>query len=568
MPRPLKILIADDTPINIKPVEIVARKLGHEVIEAADGVQAVERYREASPDLVIMDIMMPRMDGLEAVRQIRALPADRWVPILFYSALDSVDDIINGLSMGADDYITKPANLQLIRAKLQVYARILELQDAVYAQKVELAAWRAQAEAQNALGRHVMERLIDAKGLADPMLRWVNLPAQTFSGDLLCAARTPDDVLYVMLADATGHGLASALSALPLTQVFYGMTAKGFPLPSLVTELNRKLKQLLPADRFVAATLAGIDVRGQTIEVWNGGNPKAILIDDQGAILRQFASNHLPLGVLPPELFSQRTEVLHFHSPCELILFSDGVLEAENPAGERLGYGGVLRLISGAPAGVRFEHLYVGVIDHMDAAEGHDDVSILAVNIPLEARQTPRLSSAVHSVSPQRVSEWQMALSWGIEELRSLDVVPAVLGLMAQIHALAGHQGALFIILSELFNNALDHGLLGLDSAIKSQENGYELYLAERNSRLARLSSGRIDMDFHLHIADDHPVLDITFADSGTGFDYQRYLAERLETGRALPPQVHGRGIMLVRALCESLVYSERGNRVTARYAL
>jgi len=566
--RPLKILIADDTPINAKPVEIVARKLGHEVILAADGIEAVERYQDSTPDLVVMDIMMPRMDGLEAVRQIRALPVDRWVPILFYSALDGIDDIVNGLALGADDYLTKPANLQLIRAKLQVYARILALQDAVHEQNLELAAWRAEAEAQSELGRHVMERLVDANGLSDPMLRWVNLPAQTFSGDLLCAARTPDDALYVMLADATGHGLASALTALPLTQIFYGMTAKGFPLPSMVSELNRKLKQLLPADRFVAATLASIDIRTQTIEVWNGGNPKAILIDEEGTILRQFASTHLPLGILPPELFSHATELMRFSGPCELILFSDGVLEAEDPAGERLGLGGVLRLLDDAPAGERFEHLYVGVVNHMDAVEGHDDVSILAVNIPRESRQEPRLLSRVPHLAGQVVSEWQLSLSWGIQELRSLDVVPVLLSMIGQVHALAGHQGALFILLSELYNNALDHGLLGLDSSIKNQENGYERYLAERASRLARMNSGRIDMDFHLHMAENRAVFDITFIDSGAGFDFGRYLIEHREDAEPEVDKAHGRGILLLRSVCESLVYSGCGNRVTARYAL
>lgn len=118
-----------------------------------------------------------------------------------------------------------------------------------------------------------MERLTDTAGLRDPMLRTYNRPAGDFSGDLLCATRGPRDILYLLLADATGHGLPAALSAMPLPQVFYGMAAKGFSLASMAEELNRKLKRLMPADRFVAATLAAIDVAGGTVEIWTAETP-------------------------------------------------------------------------------------------------------------------------------------------------------------------------------------------------------------------------------------------------------------------------------------------------------
>jgi anti-sigma regulatory factor (Ser/Thr protein kinase) len=125
------------------------------------------------------------------------------------------------------------------------------------------------------------------------------------------------------------------------------------------------------------------------------------------------------------------------------------------------------------------------------------------------------------------------------------------------------------MILSELFNNALDHGLLGLDSSLKDAPDGYERYLEARAERLAQLSSGRIDMGFHLRMEADKPVLDITFSDTGCGFKYGRY-AENRDRAAAMTDGVlpHGRGIMLINAMCQSLVYSGIGNRVTARYAL
>ena len=189
----LKILIADDTPTNLKQLEIVSRRAGHQPILAADGETALALYQSESPDLVFMDIMMPGMDGIEAVQRIRALPTEKWTPIVFYSALDSMQDIVRGLQAGGDDYLVKPASTQLLQAKLNAYSRLLALQKKELGYIEELKSWRQEAEEQARLGAHVMARLTDAEGLSDPMVESFNLPADTFSGDLLCAARGPGE---------------------------------------------------------------------------------------------------------------------------------------------------------------------------------------------------------------------------------------------------------------------------------------------------------------------------------------------------------------------------------------
>jgi two-component system, HptB-dependent secretion and biofilm response regulator len=566
--RPLKILAVDDTLSHIIPVQAIARNLGHAVVIARDGVEAVEMFKAEAPDLVFMDIMMPNMDGLTAVQQIRALPGDKWVPIIFYSARDTVQDIIRGLEIGGDDYLIKPANPELIKAKINRYARVLGFQDKTLEYSRELQMWRHEAEHQAELGHHVITRLVDAKGLRDPMLRWLNIPAQTFSGDLLCAARAPGDVLYVMLADATGHGLAAALSSLPLTQIFYGMTAKGFPLRAIAEELNRKIKSLMPADRFVAATLATIDARNQTIEVWNGGNPSALLVGASGNILMRWPSRHPPLGILPETLFSGSTEIVNYQEPGDLVLCSDGVIEAESPDGQPFGQVGLESLLTHAPWEQRFENLQIGLITHLGGSEDHDDISYLFVrasmpttkNLPTPTRPESR------AALPLQVSEWRLELTWGAQELGYLDVVPAVMAMLGQIQSLRPHQGSLFLILSELFNNALDHGLLGLDSTLKGQPGGFDQYLQLREERLAALHNGRIDMSFHLHMDEDRPTLDLALADSGPGFDYARHLSGLgSPEGSALP---HGRGINLVQSLSRELIYSGSGNRVLVRLAI
>jgi CheY-like chemotaxis protein/serine phosphatase RsbU (regulator of sigma subunit) len=562
----LKILIADDTPTNVKQIEILARRSGHTAITAGDGQSAVDLFKAESPDLVIMDIMMPGMDGLTAVRHIRALPTEKWTPIVFYSALDGMQDIVRGLEAGGDDYVVKPASIQLLQAKINAYARLLALQDKELNYIKELKSWRSDAEEQNRLGAHVMARLTDAEGLRDQMVHSFNLPAETFSGDLLCAARTPAGVLNVMLADATGHGLSAALSAMPITQTFYSMTAKGFPLSSIAGELNRKLKAILPPDRFVAATLAAVDVHNQTVELWNGGNPDALFVNRQGRVSMQWASLHPPLGILPENIFSGMTETAVFQESGDLVLCSDGLVEAENPDGQWLGLDGAVALLAGAQAGqARFARVLEGVEAHLGGQSGRDDISFMMVSVPIERRQVFRFTAP----TPRHqggVAEWRLNLFYSADELRYLDVVPAILGLMVQVVVLKPHQGALFLIISELFNNALDHGLLGLDSAIKGGIGGFETYMHQRTERLSGLEAGHIALSFLIHEDEGRAVLDIDVSDSGAGFDHATLgqpAGQDIDSARP-----HGRGIALVRNLCADVIFSGVGNRVWARYLL
>ncbi len=561
----MKILIADRLPVDAQPLAEVALSLGHRPIMAVDGESALAAFQAETPDLVFMDIGMPGLDGVTAVQKIRALAAGRWTPVIFYSASDRMQDIVGGLEAGGDDYLLKPASTPLLAAKINSYARQIALQGEVRGYAAELARWRADSEEQIRLGAHVMARLTDAAGLRDPMLRHFNLPAETFSGDLLCAARAPGDVLNVLLADAAGHGLAAALSAMPLTQAFYSMTAKGFPLPSIAEELNRKLKAILPADRFVAATLASVDVRNQTVEVWNGGNPDALFMNTRGDVPMRWSSRHPPLGILPEQLFSGVTETVVFHEPGDLVLSSDGLTEAENRAGQRLGIDGVIRYLSCShESDARFKCLHNGVAAHLEGQPARDDISGLMISVPIDRRRQLRFDTP-RMISQSQFAEWRLALSYNAQELRYIDVVPAVLGLATQVQALKEHQGGLFLVLSELFNNALDHGLLGLDSVTKSWIGGFELYLQQRAERLGKLEQGRIDLSFLLHQDEARAVLDITLQDSGPGFDYSRNLPDQGELSEA-NEQVYGRGIALVKSLCDQVVFSGTGNKVWCRY--
>ena len=124
----MKVLAVDDNRTNLHILQVFLKKLGHDVILAENGEEAVQKFITESPDLVLLDIMMPVMDGFEAARQIKAMCHDRWKPIIFLSALNRDENLVEGLEAGADDYLTKPINFVVLAAKLRSMQRSLAMQ--------------------------------------------------------------------------------------------------------------------------------------------------------------------------------------------------------------------------------------------------------------------------------------------------------------------------------------------------------------------------------------------------------------------------------------------------------
>ena len=313
------VLVVDDHIQTRLVLTRLLERMGYAVRTAENGLRAVEEVANVRPDIVIMDLEMPVMGGFEATERIRASSTGGWLPIVFLSATPDSASLINALNAGADDYLVKPVGYTVLRAKMRAVSRMLNLQRELETRTANLEAYRDAEEERNRMAEHVIRRLAKNNTPTEAVLRQWTAPASLFSGDLIAAARTPGGLLHVMLADGAGHGLAAALCALTVAQPFHRMTQKGYPLSTIVREMNKKIRELLPVERFVAATLVCVDFKQQLVEVWNGGNPPLAVIAGGGDILHLARSLHLPLGVAPEDLFSGEREILHFDEACQIV---------------------------------------------------------------------------------------------------------------------------------------------------------------------------------------------------------------------------------------------------------
>jgi len=133
--EPLTILIAEDSAADRLLLSTIVRRQGHEVLTAANGAEAVDLFRRQQPDLVLMDAMMPVMDGFEAARQIKALAGETLVPIIFLTSLTESEALVRCLDAGGDDFLAKPYNQVILAAKIKAMDRLRRLQATVLQQR-------------------------------------------------------------------------------------------------------------------------------------------------------------------------------------------------------------------------------------------------------------------------------------------------------------------------------------------------------------------------------------------------------------------------------------------------
>lgn len=510
----MTILVVDDMATNRQVLQLFLTKQGCHVLVAGDGQQAVDICRQEKPDLVLMDVMMPIMDGYEATRRIKAEHTDRWLPVVFLSALDKEENLVAGLEAGGDDYLPKPINLVVLHAKLRSLARTLRLQrsldearrwneaisnsiddciitidEAAVIQSVNAAAthlfgyepaelvgksmsilvpdmtakdhgryvmgcadesqpnvvgvshcqingvtkdgrpvileagvsemkqhgrrlfvgilrdigarvaaeetlrrhaaqlqrYHDEREVENALASEILARLLQRPGLADPCVHYWLAAASDFSGDIVAAFRSPSGRLYAMLADGTGHGLAAAISQLPVLAAFYGLAEHDYPLGFIAYQVNRQLLNFMPTGRFVAATMVCLDCQAGSAVLWTGGMPEALLIDQDGHIVTGLTPSNLPLGIIDFDEDSMDVRTIACQPGSQLVFVSDGLTEARNPAGEAFGMEHLAAILSRNPPGQRLDAVRNAVREHQGGLAADDDISIMIIDCGMPA---------------------------------------------------------------------------------------------------------------------------------------------------------------------------------------
>ncbi|SDR22221.1 Serine phosphatase RsbU, regulator of sigma subunit [Pseudomonas moorei] len=555
----LTILIAEDSAADRMLLSSIVRRQGHQVLTAANGAEAVEVFRLQCPQLVLMDAMMPVMDGFEAARQIKALAGETLVPIIFLTSLSESEALARCLEVGGDDFLAKPYNQVILSAKIKAMDRLRRLQATVLQQRDQIARHHEYLLNEQRVAKAVFDKVAHSGCLNAPNIRYLQSPYALFNGDLLLAAFTPAGDMHVLLGDFTGHGLPAAVGAMPLAEVFYGMTAKGYGLAETLREMNAKLKRILPVDMFCCATLLCLSFQRRSVEVWNGGMPDGYLHSIATGERTPLTARHLPLGVLSPQTFDDRTEVFPMALGDRVFLLSDGVIDTCD-ADEQLF--GVQRLQAVFAANRHPDALFEEIEQALRDFGGvtRDDVSMVEISLLEPAQLNP--PALVYSDSGQSCPlDWSVSFEFRAATLKRFNPLPYLLQLLLEVHGLRTQSGALYSVLAELYSNALEHGVLGLDSSLKRDVSGFTRYYQQRNARLDELQDGFVRVHLQVTPQGEGGCLAIRVEDSGKGFDVERVLERPLD-----PVRLSGRGVSLIRQLGRNASWSDNGRSARVEF--
>ncbi|GAB1394055.1 two-component system response regulator HsbR [Rhodocyclaceae bacterium] len=569
----MNILLVEERAAEVAALCAILHPLGHTVMVCAGGDLALLQFARQQPDVVITAAFVPGLDGFSLAQAIQQRVAPHWHPVIIIAAECDESLQTRAIEAGADSFLVAPVSPVALAARLVTIERLLTLQRDAAARMAQLTRFLAAEEEDLHIARHLIEHQMSPEGdkgrgrFEDPAIEIWQQTCARLGGNMVSVNRAPGGVLHAMLADASGYGLSACVSLLPLIAPFYRMSAKGLSLQTIVRELNAKVRHALPEKRVVAAQLVSVDPREGVLSIWNGGMPTAFILDGFGHHFMEFPLTHPPFGSLADGEFDDRIEQHAFARGEQLVLVSAGLLDATGPLGERFGEEGLAAALVGLPRSQRRNELRAAVEAHLAGMSPSEDMTLLLIDCEKEAM--PPQVTPVPAVNPHRLGHWHFELLIGANEFARIDVVPLLLDVASRFESMQGKAGELFVILSELFNNALDHGILRLDSRLKQAYDGLETWLLMREERLAALKHGEIRIAVAQVNEGGRLYLRVHCRDSGPGFDVAAALARLArQPHEPVDERLHGRGLALIQRMAERLSFNETGNEVTVLLSL
>jgi sigma-B regulation protein RsbU (phosphoserine phosphatase) len=332
MPKP-RILVVDDTPANIKILADLLRQDYHMSV-ATNGPDALEiAFLKDLPDLVLLDIMMPDMDGYEVCRRLKEDSRTKDIPIIFVTAMSEVDDETKGFALGAVDYITKPIRPSIVVARVAAH--------------IELALSRKTLAAQNKVLRESLAVAADVQRSLLPKAL-PSLPGLEVAGRMIPCDAVGGDYLDFLTADefaargfgvavgdVMGHGPAAALIMTAARACLRMRASQRGGVGEVVSDMNRHLvSDLGDLERFMTFYL--MEVRGDAVTWVSAGHEPALLLDPDTGVFSDLEGDGPVLGLDTDIVF--REHHARFDRPGQVLALStDGVTEAWNPQGEQFG---------------------------------------------------------------------------------------------------------------------------------------------------------------------------------------------------------------------------------------
>lgn len=321
---PSTILVVDDSTVNVQVLTRTLDGTGHRILVATNGKAALDIARRTHPDLILLDVMMPDIDGFEVCRKLKADDATRDIVVIFLSALGEVADKVAGLQLGAVDYITKPIQAEEVLARVANHLAVQRLERELRRNRDALDHELASAAE--------MQRLI----LPNPLPTTPGLSfaahyetSRHVGGDYYDVVRISDNEFGVLIVDVSGHGAPSAIIMAMIRALFHSFTGSAGNPPEVLQYINQHFRFIWGSSILATALYGVVNLKTLRLRMSCCGHLPALLLRD-GVVRKLDCMGTLPLLLM--DMKSIPCDEYTLEAGDRILFYTDGVTEAEDAA--------------------------------------------------------------------------------------------------------------------------------------------------------------------------------------------------------------------------------------------
>ena len=546
------ILVVDDDAIASQRISDFIHSKGYNVIVCSDLEEGLFEITQNTVDLILINYWLK--DGTALALLDKLNKDKKETPVIVMSDTKENQTVLACFRMGVLDFVVKPINVEIFWYKVECLLSRVQLQHKVEQQRIELEKMLYEKAREEHMARHLFEHLVNIDNADFDFVKTYCQASANFSGDIILNGMAPNGNFFLILADSTGHGLSAAMPIMRVASTFRAMVSKGFSLITLIYELNAKVHRENPEDRFVACIILEADFNRNKLHIWNGGMPPLYIQSNEcdnlsHNAIEQFKSTNMALGILPPHTFIADVFTVDLPLNGHACLFSDGLIEQYTHEERPFGIDKLKELFINLSGGLT-HYLNESMHEYCSTENIADDITICTLDFEkLSSWHQSRDVSRAQSIMDGEF-HWDVSIAGPM--LLSADYLSS-LNQFLSIFGFATHFcQRVFTVVAELFSNAIDHGVLKLDSRLKNDPEGFELYHSIRESFADRLTLNDW-VKVSIIWCSSQNELHISVSDSGKGFAGDENIIADI-------PQLSGRGLSLVKTLSKTYELVPPGN--------
>ena len=328
--NPQKILIIDDTVANIQILNEIFHQ-EHKVFFATSGAAGIEIARRELPDIILLDIMMPGIDGYETCSILKSDPATEPIPVIFVTAMGEEDDEAKGLAAGAIDFITKPISPPIVRARVKNHLELKHGRDMLQKVGLELAVKNATLEKERVLAHRLLEKILpdrfDIPGFSTAVFF---RPSDEIGGDFF-DGWIDGDTAHFMIGDISGHSISAALFMAVCKGLFMTIGKEMSDPSEIIAAANRTLVRMLSeSGMYLTMIYLVCDRKSRMLKVASAGHNPAYLYSSSATV--SIDATGPPIGWDMDDSWTVSEYLLSKGD--KILLYTDGLVEIRNPEGD------------------------------------------------------------------------------------------------------------------------------------------------------------------------------------------------------------------------------------------